>query len=77
MMSSIRSIFVFISTFMEALTNLAEALNLLTLSAKDQAGIYRDETLLENKRKLAQLQLDTEALPEHLKALKAKAPKAT
>ena len=77
MMAAIRSIFVFISTLMSAMTNLSEALNLLSLTAVDQAQVFRDEQKLENEKKLAQLRLDTEALPEHLKALKAKAPKAT
>lgn len=77
MMAAIRSIFVFISTLMSSLTNLSEALNILSLTAVDQAGIFRDEQRLENEKKLHQLKLDAEALPEHLKLLKAKAAKAT
>ena len=77
MMAAIRSIFVFISTLMSAMTNLSEALNLLSLTAVDQAQVFRDEQKLENEKKLAQLALDVQALPEHLKQLKAKVPKAT
>lgn len=77
MMAAIRNVFLFISTLAQSLTNLSEALNLLSLTAVDQAQVFRDEQKLENEKKLAQLRLDTDALPEHLKALKAKAPKAT
>lgn len=77
MMAAIRSIFVMISTLMGALTALSEALDQLCLTAKDQATVFRQEQSLENEAKLAQLKLDTEALPERLKALKAKPVKVT